>query len=226
MFTRSKKNTCGGDSEHEDYGAKSESMSVKERQENFGARLKKSRRRKAAIDRPKGKNMKAKKVVVPRADHVYVLRSRIKTWKGIGMSDDEVFRILTAHIEQFFEDPESWLSDAGRRKLQALISETPTLGAQAYRNLLEHGGNKRKAKSCEPSPVATMRERFKSCSDEITATAAREFFSIKSTAAQRRLMREFHLHGYVASGAQGSKDRVWIRQRPRSVVAINEKRSA
>jgi hypothetical protein len=171
--------------------------------------------------------MKARKIVVPVADHVYVLRSRIKTWKGIGMSDDEVFRVLTAHIEKYFEDPESWLSDAGRLKLQALIGETPTLGAQAYRNLLEHGSNKRKRKSSEPPPVITMRERFKSCPDQITATAAREFFSIESTADQRRLMREFKHHGYVASGAQGSKERVWIRQRPRgSVVAIDEKRSA
>lgn len=152
-----------------------------------------------------------KKYAVPRGDRSYVIRSRIGTFKATGMSDDEVFTILSAHIRDYFEDPDDFLSKEGKRKLKALIKQTPSLGAQSYVNLLHHRRNKRKPKP--PTPVATMREQFKNCPDEITAAAAREFFSIQTSADEQRLLRELKRNGYVATGAQGSKHRVWIRRR-------------
>jgi Bifunctional DNA primase/polymerase, N-terminal len=154
-----------------------------------------------------------KNYVVPRGDRSYVIRSRIGTFKAAGMTDDEVFTILSAHIRDYFQDPDDWLSKEGRRKLKALIKQTPSLGAQSYVNLLHHRRNKRKPKPSQPTPVTTMRERFKNCPDEITIVAAREYFSIKTAAEEQRLWREFKRNGYVADGSQGAKTRTWIRRR-------------
>ena len=124
-----------------------------------------------------------KKFAVPRGDRAYVIRSRVCTYKATGMSDDLIFAALIEQISNHFEDPDTYLSSAGRRKLKALIRQTPTLGARSCINLLRHRRNKRKPKP--PTPVAAMRERFKSCPDEITAAAAREFFSIRTSADER-----------------------------------------
>jgi hypothetical protein len=129
------------------------------------------------------------------------------------MTDDEVFTILSAHIREYFQDPDDWLSNEGRRKLKSRIKKTPTLGAQSYVNLLYHRRSKRKPKPPQPTPVTNMRLRFKNCPDEITRAAARQFFSIQTPADEQRLLREFKRHGYVADGSQGSKDRTWIRRR-------------
>jgi hypothetical protein len=149
--------------------------------------------------------------VVPFRKRTFALRSRIGTLKATGMSNDEVFSILSAHIRELFEDPEDFLSVEGKRILMKLIRETRILGARSYVYLLRHRRDKRKRKPKSPPPVATMRERFNTCPDNITPTAAREFFCIHTYAEAQRLRREFHRHGFVATGDQGSKNRVWTR---------------
>jgi hypothetical protein len=162
-----------------------------------------------------------KKFVVSRDDRYWVIKSRIKTWKNTGLSDDDVFDLLMKHIRLHFEDAESLLTPAYIKKLHTMIREVPTLGEVSYRNLT----HRRRRRRRDTTPLPIIRERFQSCPSQITASDARHFFSIKSTADQRRLMREFHRHGYVALGSRGSHACIWSRTEPQSLLPSFPKNS-
>jgi hypothetical protein len=150
--------------------------------------------------------------VVPHDHRNWTIKSRVRTWKNTGMSDDQVLMILVDHIRKFFEDGESLLDKAGMKKLRATIRKTKTLGSIAYANLLHTRRTRNPKRKPKAKPLATMRELFKTCPAQISSVAARRFFSIQSAADELRLLREFKRHGYVSHGPQGSHERVWIRQ--------------
>jgi hypothetical protein len=144
---------------------------------------------------------------VARIDRHWVIQSRIRTWKNTGISDDDIFDLLTKHIRLYFEDGEQMLTPSYLRKLRSMIRKVSTLGETSYRNLTHHRRRRRRTSI----PLATVRERFKSCPPDISMSEARRLFSVQSPADDRRLIRQFHEHGYVSVGAQGSHARVWSR---------------
>lgn len=147
--------------------------------------------------------------VVPRLKRNLLIKSRVRSMKNLGMSDDQVLAVLTDHIARYFESPEELLSKAGIRKIRAIIRKTATLGATSYVNWL-HSHPTRRNKPKSSSTLATMRELFQSCPAEITSSDARAFFSVRTHADELRLYRLFRSHGYVLHGSQGSHDRTWV----------------
>lgn len=171
-------------------------------------------------DVAKGRAMKAKKPTQPepqptpprpfavaRVDRNWVIASRVRTWKNTGMSDDDVFDMLVKHIRLYFEDGGQMLTKTYTRKLRAMIRKVPTLGEVSYRNLTHRSVRRRR----NSIPLSVVRERFKSCPPDITMSEARRFFSVQNAADQRRLVRQFHKHHYVAVGFRGSHACVWSR---------------
>jgi hypothetical protein len=145
---------------------------------------------------------------VARDDRNWAIASRIRTWKNTGMSDDDVFDMLVKHIGHYFEDGQQMLTKAYIRKLRAMIGKVPTLGETSYNNLT-HRARRRRRNSI---PLSTVRERFKSCTPDITPDDARRLFSVKTEADHLRLRRQFHEHGYVYVGPHGSHAGFWSRR--------------
>ena len=145
---------------------------------------------------------------VERNDRNWAIASRIRTWKNTGMTDEQIMPVLLDHIRRYFEDGEQLLADkAYIRKLRGMIRRVPTLGDISYRNLT----HRRRRRRRDSIPLSTVRERFKSCPPHITMSEARCLFSVQNAADERRLIRQFHAHGYVSVGPQGSHARTWCR---------------
>jgi hypothetical protein len=153
--------------------------------------------------------------VVSRGDRYWFIRSRIRTWKNTGLSDEQIEPLLFDQIRTCCESGDDLLK--AKYKLRSLIRKIPSLAPSvSAANLLRH-------RYCNPnltttssttssSPLGTMRQLFKSCPEQITTSAARTFFGIESAADERRLLREFHRHGFIVDSAAASyHDPAWIR---------------
>jgi len=142
---------------------------------------------------------------VPRFKRTLAIKSRIRTLKNLGFSDDAILLKLVTDIRQCFEDGDQRLNPGYMRKLRAMIREVPTIDVHtSYSNLLRD----RKSKS---SPLATIRQLFKTCPDTITSSDAHKLFSVRDNADELRMIRQFRKHGFVLLGEQGSHGRVWSR---------------
>jgi Bifunctional DNA primase/polymerase, N-terminal len=183
---------------------------TKARAHNRALRAQKSKTTPSEPEPEQEQEQMSRPFVVPRLKRNLLIKSRVRTWKNTGMSDDEILPVLINHIRTYFEDPEELLTKDGIRKLRATIRKTKTLGATSYINWLHSHPTRRNHKP-KSSTLATMRELFKSCPAKITSSAARAFFSVRNHADELRLYRLFRSHGYVLHGSQGSHDRVWIR---------------
>ena len=146
---------------------------------------------------------------VARGDRNWTVKSRIRTFKNLGRTDDEVFGMLVADIRQCFEDGEQLLADKRYvRKLRAAIRKIPTLGVEvSLRNLTHHRRIHRST-----THLSALRECFLSCPQDITPADARTFFSVRTRADHERMRRELHRHGYVYVGARGSHAGIWSRR--------------
>jgi hypothetical protein len=141
---------------------------------------------------------------VAHGDRKWAIKSRIRTYKNLGHDDEETFTMVSRDIRRCFEDGANYLA---KLNLRSLIREVPTIGRNVSYSNLTHRRRRRRSSI----KLADFRERFMSCPLDISAADARAFFSITNAADHRRLMREFHHHGYVYIGAHGSHSGIWSR---------------
>jgi len=152
---------------------------------------------------------------VAHGDRNRTIWSRIRTYKNLGMDDDETYEMVGRDIKHF-EDAESYLSNI---RLRARIREVPTLGRDAsLRNLNRDRRARRK-----PAFHRT-REQIAALPAEVTPAQARTSLDVRSDADRQRMCRQLRRAGYVAIGRQGSHRRIWIRpvpvQQPRPALAL------
>lgn len=145
---------------------------------------------------------------VPRLRRTFAIRSRIRTWKNTGMSDEEIMSLLVAHIRAHFEDGDRMLTTDGMRKLRAMVREVPTLGARAYSNLLRDRHHRHKRR------FHRMREHLETAPDQLASAEARRLLDVHTHADEQRMCRQLRRARYVVTGQQGSHHRVWVRLRP------------
>jgi hypothetical protein len=142
---------------------------------------------------------------VARGDRHWTMRSRIRTCKNLGWNDEETFALVSSDIRECFEGGDDYLR---RLNLRALVRRVPTIGRHASYRILTH----RRRTHRSAIKLAALRERFKSCPLDISPADARIFFSVRNRADHERLRREFHRHGYVYVGSQGSHAGIWSRR--------------
>lgn len=152
--------------------------------------------------------------VVPRLRRTYAIKSRIRSSKNLGMTDEQTMLLLLDHIRRHFEDGERLIADpAFIRKLRALNREVPTLGARSYSNLLRDRRSKHK------SPLRRIREQIGTAPDQLTSAEVRRLLDVHTHADEQRMFRQLRRARYVLLGPQGSRDRVWVRLRPPASVS-------
>jgi hypothetical protein len=143
-------------------------------------------------------------------DRHWTIKSRIRSMKNLGMTDEQIMPVLLDHIRRYVEDGERLVANpAYVGKLRAAARKVPTLGEVSYRILTRRRRNRRQRRSTIPLPE--LRERFASCPLDIAPAQARQFFSVKNRADHQRLLREFRRHGYLYVGSQGSHSGTWSR---------------
>jgi hypothetical protein len=147
---------------------------------------------------------------VARDDRHWTIKSRIRSMKNLGMTDDQTMTVLLDHVRDYVEDGERLVAvPAYVGKLRAMVRKVPTLGAVSYRFLTRQRRNRRQRRSS--IKLSDFRERFASCPLDISPDAARALFSVTNRADHQRLLREFRRHGYIYVGSQGSHSGIWSR---------------
>ena len=185
--------------------AKADSQNRRLAKQEKRARQKRAR----DVDQPK------RAAAVAADDRWWTLCSRARTFKNLGMDDDQVMaqlRVIMLHMD----GGDQLLQDAAYiRKLRVMVHKIPTIGVEAsLRNVTRHRRERRR----RSITLAAVKELFKRCPPEIAASESRRFFSVQTPADHERLRRQFLEHGYVALGRQGSHDRVWtLRPSPPSL---------
>jgi hypothetical protein len=147
---------------------------------------------------------------VARDDRHWAIKSRIRSMKNLGMTDEQTMTVLLDHVRDYVEDGERLVADpAYVGKLRATVRKVPTLGAVSYRFLTSRRRSRRQRRSS--IKLSDFRERFASCPLDISPAHARQFFSVTNRADHQRLLREFRRHGYIYVGSQGSHSGIWSR---------------
>lgn len=176
------------------------------------------RKRKLAANKPKPAEPEPtspRYFVVPRQRRTYAIKSRARSMKNLGMSDERIVPELLDHTRDYFEDGERLAADrAYVRKVRSMVREVPTLGARAYSNLLRDRGSKHK------SPLRRIREQIETAPDRLTSAEARQLLDVHTHADEQRMFRQLRRARYVLLGPQGSHDRVWVRLRPPASVHV------
>jgi len=150
---------------------------------------------------------------VARGDRNRAVKSRVRTYKNLGHSDEETFALVKRDIRECFEDGDDYLA---KLKLRAIIRKVPTIGRHAsLRNLLRDRRPRRK------SPFHRMRERIETAPDRLTSAEARRLLDVHSHADELRMLRQLRRARYVLLGPQGSHHRIWMRLRPPASVPLS-----
>ncbi|MFZ1141424.1 MAG: bifunctional DNA primase/polymerase [Candidatus Sulfotelmatobacter sp.] len=165
-------------------------------------------REQRAAEKAKREQEPSRPFAVARGDRMYATKSRIRTLKNLGFSDDATFAELSRQIIIGFENGDNFLRERSAW-IRKLISTIPSLGVTtSLRNLTRHRRVRRST-----APLSSVRDRFSSFPSDATPSQARAHFCVRTRADRERVRRELHGHGYVYAG-RGSHSGRWLRRLP------------
>lgn len=187
------------------------------RTDTASARMQKSKmlREQRAAERAKREQEPSRPFAVARGDRTWVTKSRIRSLKNLGFSDDATFAELRRQILLGFQDGEEFLRSRSAW-IRHRISITPSLGVTtSLRNLTRHRRARRST-----LPLSSVRERFSSFPMDASPSQTRDHFCVRTRADRERVRRELHRHGYSYAG-RGSHSGRWLRRLPSTSLPVS-----